>query len=319
MASECVLEFRYSATTSADAHGLRRMSELMEALPNPVRLAIHQEGARHSGSLRVRAAGGIALTECRFEASGSNTFFVTERARPYISRNHSFEYHVSIVLGGDNRLDACGRTHGVCAGDFFVVDTDTPFAYHMENRGHVCCLALPESWDRVGETRLAHTFGNVYPGRERARGALIRYAKHLLANPDVLSLPDASKKLYDVIALALNPRAKGEHRLGLLALIRNHIEAHCPDPELDPAKVAAEFGISVRYLHMLFAAGDSSFTEYLIEKRLAYAHRMLTSPNCRHQKIYAIAYASGFRNLNHFGKRFQVCYGMTPREIRERS
>jgi hypothetical protein len=101
--------------------------------------------------------------------------------------------------------------------------------------------------------------GKIYSGYERCASSLTHYARHLLSSPNALASPDASEKLYDVIALALNPQAKNDHRAGLLALIRHHIDIYYSDPDLDPSKAAAAFDISVRYLHLLFAASETIF------------------------------------------------------------
>lgn len=208
------------------------------------------------------------------------------------------------------------RTHAMQTGDFFVMDTDTPYCFNVLNRAHACSLALPSSWDRIGDTRLENIFGNLYPGDDRRNNGVVNYVQHLRARPNELAAPNASTKLYDVIALALNPLAKSEHQAGLLALIRNHIDTCYTNPDLAPANVAATFDISVRYLHRLFSDSDASFTDYLIEQRLAQAQRILAHPHYRHQTILKVAYDCGFRNINHFGRRFRVRYGMTPGEFR---
>ena len=316
MNSEISLDYRFAVESPADVHYARVLSDMMESSPNPMSLDVHGD-APYSGRLQMRMYGGIGLMECQLDSPvGSDILFVSDRRRPHIARNNSSEFIVSIWLGGENNLNTLGRTHSGQAGDFTVTSTDNPFCVHVPNRGRACNLSLPTSWDRIGDTRLENTFGNMYPGSNRRHNGLVDYARHLLSRPNALALPDASEKLYDVIALALNPRAKSEHQSGLLALMHNHINTHGASPDLSPAKVAATFDISVRYLHRLFATCDTSFTEYLIEQRLAQARHMLADPRHQHQKILAIAYDCGFRNINHFGLRFRARYGITPSEFR---
>jgi AraC-like DNA-binding protein len=320
MDNETALDYRFTVRTPADAHRAQVVSDLMESSPNPMRFECCGGGGPYSGRLQVRTFGGLGLMECQLDSpAGGDVLFVSERVRPHISRNHSLEYIVSIWLGGENELNTLGQTHTGLAGDFTVTSTENPFCVRVPNRGHACNLSLPASWDRIGDTRLEEVFGRLYSGDDRRHQGLADYARHLLARPDALALPGAAERLRDVIALALNPRAKSEHQAGFLALIRNHVDGRAADPGLSPGRVAASFDISVRYLHRLFASSGTTFTEYLIEQRLARAQQLLADPRCRHQKILAIAYDCGFQNVNHFGLRFRLRFGLTPGEFRHRS
>lgn len=317
MTSEFTLDYRFAVESPADAHYAQALIDMMESSPNPQGFACVQDGAPYSGQLKARTASNIVLMECQFDSpDGSNTLFSCERTQSHIARNHTYEVQVFIWLGREASLSTGDRKHTLQAGDFSVTNSDTPYSVHSQNRGHCCALTLPASWDRIGDTRLENVFENHYSGRDQRRNRLVEYARHLLSRPNALALPCAAEKLYDVIALSLNPRAQSEHRAGLLALICNHIDTYYAIPDLDPAKVAAVFDISVRHLHRLFAANDTSFTEYLIGQRLEQVQRMLADPRYRHKKILSIAFDCGFRNINHFGKRFRVRYGITPGEFR---
>lgn len=320
MDSETSLDYRFAVRTPADAHRTRVVSDLMEGSPNPMKFECVGNGAPYSGRLLLRTFGGVGLMECQLDSpAGSDVLFISERARPHIARNRSLEYIVSIWFGGENQLNTVGQAHTGQAGDFTVTSTENPLSVHVPRRGHACNLSLPASWDRIGDTRLEDVFGKLFSDGGRRHLGLADYARHLLALPNSLALPGASEKLYGVIALALDPRAKSEHQAGLLAMIRNHVDLRLADADLGPARVAASFDISVRYLHRLFSASGTTFTEYLIEQRLARAQLMLADPRYQARKILAIAYDCGFRNINHFGLRFRVRYGLTPGEFRQRS
>jgi AraC-like DNA-binding protein len=320
MDSETSLDYRFEVRTPADAHRTRVVSDLMEGSANPMRFECIGNGAPYSGRLVLRTFGGLGLMECQLDSpAGSNALFVSERTRPHVARSHSLEYIVSIWLGGENELDTFGQIHTGQAGDFTVTSTDNPIRVQVPKRGHACNLSLPASWDRVGDTRLEQVFGKLFSAGDWRHHGLAEYARHLLASPNALALPGASEKLRGVIALALDPRAKSEHQAGLLAMIQNHVDVRFADPDLGPDRVAAAFDISVRYLHRLFSTSGSSFTEYLIEQRLARARLMLADPRCRERKILAVVYECGFRNINHFGLRFRVRFGLTPGEFRQQA
>jgi AraC-like DNA-binding protein len=320
MTSELFYDYQFIANTSEDMKFVRAMSDMMESLPNPVGLECTHKGAPLSGRVRVRAHGDIGLTECHFEApEKSDTLIKMERQRSSLARNHSFEHHISLVLGGDNTLCVGGQVHTVKAGDFFVTNTDMPFEFNSRDKGHVLCIALPELWERIGDTRLQDTFGTVFSGQERSNRNLINYAKNLLHRPQALAASDAAEQLYDVIALSLNPRAYNSHRTGLLELLRRHLDMNCADPTLNPEKVAEKFGISASYLYRLFASSDTSFAEYLLEQRLLQASRMLGDMLSRDNTILDIALCCGFRDVNHFGRRFRERFDCTPGGYRRAS
>jgi AraC-like DNA-binding protein len=320
MNGEFVLDYRFDVRSPADEHHVRAVNEMMERAPNPIGLKCIPGNVPYSCQFRMRACGEIGMMECQLDSpAGSNTLFTSTRARSHIARNQFYGFNVSIWLGGNLALEAGGRAHSVRTGDFFVMDTEFPFHAHMPNQGHCFSFSLPSSWEAIGDIRLENAFGHVYPGQDRRRRILVDYVQHLRARSDALAAPDAARKLYDILALALNPRAKNEHQMGLLALIRNHIDTYCMNPDLDPVAVAAAFDISARYLRMLFAASNTTFTEYLTEQRLAQAQLMLADPRNQHQTIIRIALNCGFRDINHFGRRFRERYGMTPGEFRRAS
>lgn len=320
MTSEFAFDYRFAVRSPADAHYAQTLSGMVESSPNPQGFACVQDSAPYSGRFKARSASNIVLMECEFDSpDGSNAVFSCERTQSHIARNQSYEVQVFIWFGSEASLNTGGRQHTLQTGDFSVTNADTPYSVQSRNRGHCCALTLPTSWDRIGDTPLEQVFENRYSGRDQRRNGLVGYARHLLSRPNALALPGAAEKLYDVIALSLNPRSRSEHQAGLLALIRNHIEIHCANPELGPANVAAAFNISVRYLYLLFSASDASFTEYLTEQRLSHAQRMLANPRYRRQTILSIAFDSGFRDINHFGRRFRARYGVTPGESRKAS
>jgi AraC-like DNA-binding protein len=316
MNGEFSLDYRFAVESPADAHYAQTLNNLIESSPNPQAFACIQDGAPYSGQFRLRTSSSIALAECQFDSpAGSSVSFSCERTRSHIARNRSYDVQVFIWLGGEASLSTGERKHALQAGDFSVTNSDTPYRVHGP-RGHSCALTLPTSWDRVGDTRLENVFESLYSGRDRHRDGLVTYARHLLASPEALALPGAAEKLYDVLALSLNPRAKSEHQAGLLALIRNHVDTHCANPDLSPANVALAFEISLRHLHRLFATCDTTFTEYLLEQRLQHAQRMLCDSRYGRQTILGIAFDCGFRDINHFGRRFRVRFGFTPGEFR---
>jgi AraC-like DNA-binding protein len=67
---------------------------------------------------------------------------------------------------------------------------------------------------------------------------------------------------------------------------------------------------------MLFERDGTTFTEYLLEKRLACAYRMLLNGRFGSLKISDIAFDSGFADISYFNRAFRNRYGITPSGVR---
>jgi AraC-like DNA-binding protein len=87
---------------------------------------------------------------------------------------------------------------------------------------------------------------------------------------------------------------------------------------LDPAHVAEQLGMSVRYLHRLLEPTGRTFSEHLLERRLANAHARLRAPDCC-GKIADIARDCGFSGISHFNRSFRRAFGDTPYGVRARA
>ena len=96
------------------------------------------------------------------------------------------------------------------------------------------------------------------------------------------------------------------------------IAKRASEPGLDPARVAADLGMSVRYLHRLLEPTGRTFAEHLLERRLDRAAAMLRHPDCA-LKIGEVAAQSGFADISHFNRSFRRVFGDTPLGVRVRA
>ena len=62
--------------------------------------------------------------------------------------------------------------------------------------------------------------------------------------------------------------------------VLNAIVTRASEPDLDPASVAAQLGMSARYLHRLLEPTGRSFAQHLLQSRLDCAAAMLRDPDC---------------------------------------
>jgi AraC-like DNA-binding protein len=130
----------------------------------------------------------------------------------------------------------------------------------------------------------------------------------------------AATHVYDLMALAIGATDEGReiaNQRGVRAARLESIKADLiQDATLHLDQLAARQGISARYVQMLFEEKGTTFSDFVLERRLDAACHMLTSPRYATWSITAIALEAGFGDLSHFNRRFKRRYLMTPTDLR---
>jgi AraC-like DNA-binding protein len=112
---------------------------------------------------------------------------------------------------------------------------------------------------------------------------------------------------------------EGGVRAARLAAIKADVIAHAGERELTLASVAARHRLSPRSVQLLFEFEEHTFSQFVLEQRLARAHRMLADPRHANSTISAIALTSGFGDLSYFNRCFRRRFGLTPSAARGRA
>ena len=142
--------------------------------------------------------------------------------------------------------------------------------------------------------------------------------RHLLqlAASDSLDEGEANlltDNLCNLLALASGREATPDVQLEtILAFCRRQLS----NPELSPQLLAAQFGVSVRTVHLRFEKVGQSFGRWVLENRLEACRKALRDPALQAASISEIAYGWGFNDLSHFTKSFRARFGCSPREWR---
>jgi len=132
-------------------------------------------------------------------------------------------------------------------------------------------------------------------------------------------------QLCDLIALTVDGASEAAAvaegrgiRAARLKAIKEDIEFHLAKCDLAPGAVAKRQGISESYIRKLFETEDTSFSQFVLSRRLLRAHRMLLNEQRAEFSIASIAFAVGFGDLSYFNRAFKRAFGQTPSELRER-
>jgi AraC-like DNA-binding protein len=163
-------------------------------------------------------------------------------------------------------------------------------------------------------------------GGDRPEMILLRnYLATLLEAPAVsdATLQLAGAHVLDLVSLALGTTGDAAHHASTRGLraaralaVRRSVLAQLRNPSLSAADIAKANAISERYLRKLFADIGTSFSDFLVERRLELAHRLLANPLYRNRRIAEIAFEAGFSDLSHFNRRFRARFGETPSAAR---
>ncbi|HEX4159077.1 MAG TPA: helix-turn-helix transcriptional regulator [Rhizomicrobium sp.] len=170
--------------------------------------------------------------------------------------------------------------------------------------------------------------GRPVPGKSPALRLLLRYLEALreespVATAELQEL--AVAHICDLLAVVFGPTRdaaetaqKRGARAARLVAIKADIERNLADSCLSVAVLAARHGMTPRSLQMLFEDCGTTLTEFLRERRLARAYRMLISRRFSGQRIADIAFDCGFGDISYFNRSFRACYGATPSDVRTR-
>jgi AraC-like DNA-binding protein len=105
-------------------------------------------------------------------------------------------------------------------------------------------------------------------------------------------------------------------RAARLQVMKSDIMRNLGDCGLSVAAVAARQGVTLRYIHKLFESEGGTFSEYVLDRRLYAAHRLLTNRRLANRSIASVAYDCGFGDLSYFNRTFRRRYNATPTEVR---
>jgi len=129
--------------------------------------------------------------------------------------------------------------------------------------------------------------------------------------------------IYDLVAAAIGGTrdaiavAKGRGiPAARLSAIKGDIRENLVSRDLSIETICARHGISSRYVRLLFAGEQTTFSDFVLDRRLALARRRLRDPARLGLPISAIAYECGFGDLSYFNRVFRRHFAMTPSDVR---
>lgn len=226
-------------------------------------------------------------------------------------------YSLAGVL--QTRMD--GKSFDVAPGEFVLLDNRRFYQMEMATPHEAIDLMMPLGWLERFLPDPGAMLARPLSAREGWGAPLGALLESMLVGLDDAPLPRPmiAEQVGSLLALATGyrePAANSRHRGELARRILRRIESDFADPDLSPALVAGDFGISPRYLQTLLADSGTSFVRELNAIRLERASDMLSDPRASGLAIAEIAYRSGILDPGYFTRLFRKRFGITPREWR---
>jgi AraC-like DNA-binding protein len=104
-----------------------------------------------------------------------------------------------------------------------------------------------------------------------------------------------------------------------LAAAKIFIDRRLGDQGLSAARVAAGIGLSDRQLSRIFAEQGTSVPQYILSRRLAVAHRLLSDAAQIGLPTSEVVRRCGLGSPSHFARAFKERYGLRPAELRSQT
>lgn len=272
------------------------------------------------GSIDTVRSGDVQISRV------ASTVQDVARRRANIARSDQDFFLVSLQTAGSGTIEQDGRTAILRAGDLTLYDTTRPYALRFHDAFGQLVLRLPRaalthalpSCERMTATRIAGRAGTgllaaTFIGQLHRSLADVAPGHRDRLNGVAIELVAAAISEQTGVAADL---ARG--RFLLQERVRDFVDRHYRDPNLDCDTVAVSQGISARYMRKVFEAADASVAELIWNRRLDHASRELRNPARAHLSVSSIAYGSGFKDTGHFSRAFRRRFGVPPSAVRAR-
>ena len=268
-----------------------------------------------------RALPGLQLVSGRFTAAR------IIRTREMIVDGND-DLSLLVNQSGNVTVYARGREVTLRENDAVLISSGEAVVFDRRSFGESIAIRIPYSMLSPVVVDVDDAIMRHIPRDTAALKLLTSYSNTLLGDDHSVATPalrhHVATHVHDLVALALgatreaadvaNSRGVGAARL---RAAKTHIIENINRRDISIGSVALRLGVTPRYLQRLFESDGTTFSAFLLGRRLARAHRMLSEPQSVQRQVSAIAYDAGFGDLSYFNRCFRRLYGATPMDVRE--
>lgn len=290
-------------------------------MAKPRRSARQPAGARmvsRGAPVRLLKLSGFAAVDIP-----SSSFSFAQRSRLDARRDGGDDYKIILPLAGAITLTQDERTTRLAAGDIGLVDVTRPIEIAFEDQpGRMIGLHLPRKSLR-SHLGFEPQGGLCWRADARPARLLRRFVMdHADTGDDAPETADPYMQcaVYNLVGALLGsadlPRHVS-HGDKLFMRVGRVIKQSFADPDVGSVQVAAEAGVSVRYLQKLFASRGTTYGQFVRACRLEHAAQLLAvGTSTTALPLVEVAFASGYRDYAHFARHFRARFETTPGAFR---
>lgn len=280
--------------------------------------------AQSEAAKREAITSGVTFTLlCGLTAVDVDTapFASAKRTWRDTRRDNVDDYKMIFQLSGHSFLRQDDITTAMQPGDLGLVDLTRPIDFIKgDSGGRLVGLHLPRQ-SLIAHLGFQPQGGRCWSGQDALPARLLqRLLVDAIADDSTIA-GDAEYFLqlaiYNLVGSLFGKNDLPRHFsqndklfLRLCAIIKHHFA----DPDIGPADVAAEAGISLRYLQKIFAMRDTTSGRFLKTLRLNHAATLLGNRRgtIAQPCLTEIAISCGYRDYAHFARDFRARYGQAP-------
>jgi AraC family transcriptional activator of tynA and feaB len=272
------------------------------------------EGESFAGSLRAERVYGFDVVDLSCNA------YRVDRTHQHARLDGMDHFKASFQLSGKTTLIQNDRVTELAVGDCGLFDIAQPFSVVGENAPvRVLCVYLPRRL-LTSHLGLQPNGGLCWRGDTPAARLLFRLVLDAVDNSGLSSVSTETYMQLAVLDLlgalmgTSDLPSNSSYTDKLFTRVCNVVKANFCNPDIRPQDVAAEAGISLRYLQKLFTVRGTTCSHFIKTFRLDHAARLLhlRASMKTHQPLSEIAYACGFRDYPHFARQFRRRFGCVP-------
>ena len=187
-------------------------------------------------------------------------------------------------------------------------------------------IALPRKTMRALVPGIEDALMQPLPGDAGVVRLLVGYLR-VLEHEQALGTPDLQRAviahIHDLAAVVIGATRDaaeiargGGLRAARLRAVKADIAERLADGDVRAAALALRQRVSARYIHRLFENEGTTLSQYVLGRRLALVHRLLSDLRYAHHTIGELAFRVGFGDLSTFNHAFRRHYGLTPSDVR---
>ncbi|MFD7619451.1 helix-turn-helix domain-containing protein [Streptomyces sp. NPDC059802] len=286
-----------------------------------VGMDIATDGPAYDAALRTDHLGNLRITTVECDPGR------VHRSPRFIARGDGRDVFVALQSGGRAQVEQDGRTTELRAGDIGFFETIRPFRTTFPERFQLKIFAVPRNLLGRSEADLRQLTARAVRPSGGLPALLAPLLERLADTSEAYATPVGERLAEGVLDLMA---ATAADRLGedtavlpgadrvLLLRIKTFIRWHLSDSGLTPRAVAQAHGVSVRYLHRLFEAEDTTVCQWIRELRLHECRRELVARAPGSVSLGQVARRWGFTSPARFSRAFHSSFGLSPTDWLDR-